>query len=110
MTDGTDRRRPGQERWPLRVPVSVVELPRTAHQLGGEAANISAGGAMLRIPAALAPGKRLAVTFQFRQHAALATAAIVRWATAETRGAWAIGVAFREELAPGIAAEIASLS
>ncbi len=96
---GSDRRRPGHDRLPVRVPVTVLQLRGAGAQWRGRTEDLSIGGARLHLSAAPQLGGRLAVTFHVRKRHRLSTAATVRWIlVAGKRRAWWVGVAFLQEL------------
>jgi hypothetical protein len=103
-----NRRRAGQARLPLRVPVVAEPVERPEGPETGEAQDLSAGGVALRLARALAPGASVRVTLRLRRRPPISLKGTVAWVRPHPDfPGWSLGIRFGEELPGEMVAEIA---
>lgn len=96
-----ERRRAGQIRFPVRVPVVAEQDAPAGSPIPGETQNLSRSGALLRVKRAGMLGVPVRVTLRLRPHASVTLAGTVVWSRphADFPG-WEQGIQFRTKL-PG---------
>lgn len=96
-----ERRRAGQIRFPVRVPVVAEPDVPAGSPVPGETQNLSRSGALLRVKGARMLGVPVRVTLRLRPHASITLAGTVVWSRphADFPG-WEQGIQFRTTL-PG---------
>jgi len=103
-----ERRRAGQTRLPLRVPVQTDPLEIPSRSGAGMAQDLSAGGMMVRLGHALARGAPVRVTLRLSQRPPVTLTGAVAWTRPHPDfPGWALGIQFSQELPGEMVAEIA---
>ena len=103
-----ERRRTGQTRLPIHVPVETdpLEIPSRSSQ--GIIQDLSAGGMMVRLEQTLVRGAPVRVTLRLSQHPPVTLIGTVAWIRPHPDfPGWALGIRFSEELPGEMVAEIA---
>lgn len=96
-----DRRRPGQIRFPVRVPVVAEPDAPAGYPTPGETQNLSRSGVLLRVERAERRGVPVRVTLPLRLHVSATLAGTVVWTQPQAdRPGWEQGIQFHSEI-PG---------
>ena len=108
MTSPLERRRFGQGRLPIRIPVLAEAIGSTGEVGQGEAVNLSAGGLLVWLDHPLRPGDPIRVTLRLSQRPPIVLTGTVTWAEPRSESSgWALGITLGEELHGELVAEIA---
>jgi len=103
-----ERRRTGQTRLPIHVPVETNPLETPSRSSQGISQDLSAGGMMVRLDQKLLPGASVRVTLSLSQRPSLTLTGTVAWVQSHPDfPGWALGIRFSQELPGEMAAEIA---
>ena len=108
MVPPLDRRRAGQPRLPVRVPLVIEPIGSLGAGKSGEAQNLSSGGILVRVERAFSPRDQVRVTLRPSNRPPLTLTGTVAWVQPDPDvPGWALGVKFSDELPTEIVAEIA---
>ena len=103
-----NRRRPGQARFPVRVPAVTEPVGTAVGPDVGEAQDLSAGGIAIRLAKAMVAGAPVRVTLRLHRRSPLALVGTIVWVQPHPDfPGWALGIRFSEELPGEMVAEIA---
>ena len=103
-----ERRRTGQTRLPIHVPVETDPFEIPSRSSPGITQDLSAGGIMVRLEHALVRGAPVRVTLRLSQRPPVTLTGTVAWIRPHPDfPGWALGIRFNEELPGEMAAEIA---
>jgi len=103
-----ERRRTGQTRLPVHVPVKTDPLEFPGRSGRGITQNLSVGGVMVRLEQTLLPGAPVRVTLSLSRHPPLTLTGTVAWVRPHPDfPGWALAIRFSEELPGEMVAEIA---